>query len=454
MIDEPERPVNRASHAVPRSRIGIRKPRIMRENKNRGSRSIDGGILVYPRKEAPGKWMVMWRTPEGRRYRSFDTLSSANFFASDLQRERRHNGTKPVHSILTAAESKFLEELRVATKGAKLSEILAAWKDYQAKHSGLTIGEVAQKFVDFRTKEGVARFLQTNYALYLRRFVEMYGSKRLANSFTPDDIRGWVDKLLKSGYSPKTVNHHLRTLSMVFNRAIAEGWASRNPCLAVASIKTDRDEVSVLPLADARKLFEANRGRRVALYMALEAFGGLRFSSALRIAPSDINVADKSIVLPAAKHKTGRRHVLEGLPENLWEWISNADVIPDPLWQRNPWRMCVPVYNREKKAAFERAGLKLQPNILRHSFCSYHVAQHQDAAKTAVLMQHSNQVMIYRHYKGAATRADAAGYFAITPSSFGPLPVGGRRRGGPRKVREGSETADVPPPVGLSAKPA
>ncbi|NBW87753.1 MAG: signal recognition particle-docking protein FtsY [Planctomycetia bacterium] len=58
--------------------------------------------------------MVMWRTPEGRRYRSFETLTSANFFASDLQQERRHNGTRPVHSILTAAESKYLEELRAA----------------------------------------------------------------------------------------------------------------------------------------------------------------------------------------------------------------------------------------------------------------------------------------------------------------------------------------------------
>jgi integrase len=241
---------------------------------------------------------------------------------------------------------------------------------------------------------------------------------------------------------------------MVFNRAIAEGWCSKNPCLAVASIKTERDEVSVISLADARKLFEANRGHRVSLYMALEAFGGLRFSSALRIAPGDINVADKSIVLPAAKHKTGRRHVLEGLPENLWEWIRNVDVISDPLWRKNPWRMCVPVYNREKKAAFERAGLKLQPNVLRHSFCSYHVAQHQDAAKTAVLMQHANQAMIYRHYKGVATRADAAGYFAITPSSFGPSSFAGRRRGRPRKSREGSDPAGEGSPGCVSAEPA
>lgn len=422
----------------------------MRENKNRGSRSLDGGILVYPRKEAPGKWMVMWRSREGRRYRSFPSLTSANFFASDLQQQRRHEGTKPTHAILTAADARFLEELREATKGAKISDIVAAWKEYQGRQEGLTMGEVAHRFVEMRSKEGVARFLQTNYALYLRRFTEMYGGNRAINSFTPDEVRGWVSALSAEGYSPKTVNHHLRTLSMVFNRAIAEGWASKNPCLAVTAPKDEKGEVTVLSLADAQKLFAANRGHRASLYMALEAFGGLRFSSAVRVSQADINVVDRSIVLPAAKHKTGRRHVLEGLPENLWAWIENVDAIDDANWKKRPWLMSVPVYNREKKAAFERAGLKLKGNILRHSFCSYHIAHHQDAAKTAVLMQHSNQAMIYRHYKGMATRADAAEYFAIMPTSSAPL----RRRGRPRKGAEVPKSGSGWPAVGVSAEPA
>ena len=71
--------------------------------------------------------------------------------------------------------------------------------------------------------------------------------------------------------------------------------------------------------------------------------------------------------------------------------------------------------DREKKAAFERAGLSKLCNVLRHSFCSYHVALHQDAAKTALLMQHTNQAMLYRHYKGLALRADAERYFSIKP---------------------------------------
>jgi integrase len=174
-------------------------------------------------------------------------------------------------------------------------------------------------------------------------------------------------------------------------------------------------EVSVLSAADTAKLFEANKDRRVAVYMALEAFAGLRFSSAFRLDRSDINLEEKTILLPAAKHKTGRRYLLENLPENVWAWIKNASLIKDPNWVRRPWCMGRVLYDREKNEAFKRAGVPRSPNILRHSFCSYHVAKHQDAAKTALLMQHANQAMIYRHYRGVASQADAEKYFGIVP---------------------------------------
>jgi hypothetical protein len=143
--------------------------------------------------------------------------------------------------------------------------------------------------------------------------------------------------------------------------------------------------------------------------MALEAFGGLRFSSSFRISRDEINLEEKTIILPASKHKSGKRQILEGLPENLWAWIKAADAMG------HDWKICRPVYDREKKAAFERAGLSKLCNVLRHSFCSYHVALHQDAAKTAWLMQHTNQAMLYRHYKGLALRADAERYFQLSP---------------------------------------
>lgn len=70
---------------------------------------------------------------------------------------------------------------------------------------------------------------------------------------------------------------------MALGRGVAEGWVLKNPCSAVQGPKVEVKEVSVLSLADAIKLFKVNKGSRVAVYMALEAFGGLRFSSAFRI---------------------------------------------------------------------------------------------------------------------------------------------------------------------------
>jgi len=54
-------------------------------------------------------------------------------------------------------------------------------------------------------------------------------------------------------------------------------------------------------------------------------------------------------------------------------------------------------------------------NVLRHSFCSYHIALNRDAARTALLLTHTSPVMLYRHYKGRASAADAEKWFAIAP---------------------------------------
>lgn len=351
----------------------------------------------------------MWRTEKGRRYRTFPSLAEANYFASEMQRERRTNGARVAHGLMSPDELKAWVDFREATNHAPLSEVLVAWKDRQLLLSGIPLGEFAAKFVAMRQAEGVSRTNYTSEVTRLGRFTAYMGKNKPGNSVTPADVRAWMENLSRKGLGPKSVHHHLRTLSMAFGRGVAEGWVLKNPCLAVQAPKLEIKEVSVLALADAIRLFEVNKGTRVALYMALEAFGGLRFSSAFRMSRAEINLEEKTIILPAAKHKSGKRQILEGLPENLWAWIRAADAAG------HNWKMSRVVYDREKKAAFEKAGVSKFCNVLRHSFCSYHVALHQDAAKTAVLMQHTNQAMLYRHYKGLALRADAERYFSIKP---------------------------------------
>jgi hypothetical protein len=58
-------------------------------------------------------------------------------------------------------------------------------------------------------------------------------------------------------------------------------------------------------------------------------------------------------------------------------------------------------------------------NALRHSFCTYHVAMHGDAGKTATLLTHRGNVSIlYEHYRGNATRAAGEAYFNLRPPAL------------------------------------
>jgi len=82
---------------------------------------------------------------------------------------------------------------------------------------------------------------------------------------------------------------------------------------------------------DTAKLFATVHKKlpAVGARLALEAFAGLRFSSAARLVKADVDFAEEGITLPAAKIKTRKRHYIDGLPDNLWKWLRAA---PEEAW--------------------------------------------------------------------------------------------------------------------------
>jgi len=65
-----------------------------------------------------------------------------------------------------------------------------------------------------------------------------------------------------------------------------------------------------------------------------------------------------------------------------------------------------------------REGLKIpsRKNGLRRGFITHHFALHQNENLTAALAGNS-PAMIHAHYKGLATKAEAAKWFAVGPST-------------------------------------
>ena len=60
---------------------------------------------------------------------------------------------------------------------------------------------------------------------------------------------------------------------------------------------------------------------------------------------------------------------------------------------------------------------KIPPkNAFRHSFASYHVAWKRDFQDTALIMSHKGTDILFKHYRGNATKEEAEKYFNIFPS--------------------------------------
>ena len=91
-----------------------------------------------------------------------------------------------------------------------------------------------------------------------------------------------------------------------------------------------------------------------------------------------------------------------------------------------------PAYEQEGVAIAERhedkrprgiakaAGVQWIADGPRKTFATMHFATHGDAAKLAGILGHTSGVdILYKHYKGLATSADARRYWKIRPKQEG-----------------------------------
>ena len=366
------------------------------------------GITIFERTDRPGVWVLGWRT-EGKQNRlHFESRSAAERAARELSETRVKLGKvgMRMHSLADAAD---MHRIREALGRGTLDQLLAAWERHKHEFIGRDprpLGKTVNDFLVLHKAETRSADAQAHVRLYLRRFVEHFGEGRDAGAISRDEIKAWLADIGHIGWSKLS---HYKYVRAFYARCVAEEWVRENPADNISMPRVQVDEVSVISVEDAQKLFKANQDHPIVVRLALEAFGGLRASSTRRLKFEDIRWSEKGVMLPAAEHKSGRRHYIEGMPANLWAWLRP--------WRDKPeaWNWKGSQLMHEKSKAVARAGLTLPPNVLRHSFASYHVALHSDAGKTAVLMQHTNQVMLYKHYKGVATRSDAEKFFEIKP---------------------------------------
>jgi integrase len=218
------------------------------------------------------------------------------------------------------------------------------------------------------------------------------------------EVERW---LAGSGWSARTRRGYLGDVRALFNWAVRRGLLVRSPA---AGIETPGPGLQSPPaIHSPAQVHQVLRlamggGSDLARLVAVGYFSGLRSAELLRLREVDF-LRDRGFVeVTAANAKTRRRRLVRIGPA-LAAWLELPGAFPVPDATRRL---------RALRAAARRAGVPWPRNVLRHSWCSYHLARGANAAATALEAGHS-ETMLFAHYRELATPEVAAAFWAIRP---------------------------------------
>jgi integrase len=246
---------------------------------------------------------------------------------------------------------------------------------------------------------------------------------RLISELSIHEIEQWLHGLAQS---PKSLNNFHIAVSSLFSFAVKRSYAASNPMGAIDKVRVPSKAPGILSPDECQKLLNAAVNFEGLLPMlAIQGFCGVRSAEALRLLWSDVDLA-RGFVQVAAEHAKGAQRRLVEMPANLKEWLLPYSNRSGMLWPRSQVE-----YHRDLRDAREKARITKWPsNALRHSYASYHLAFHQNAAALALQLGHTSQAMIFSNYREVVTRDEAERYWAIKPrpAAGNVIPMEAKRR--------------------------
>ena len=224
-------------------------------------------------------------------------------------------------------------------------------------------------------------------------------------AFTREVVETWLK--MKS-FTPATERGYLRELHGLFAFAGRRGWADGNCIAAIDKPSVETQPLLILTVEEVRDILRMADNRDVAGY-ALQLFTGVRPAEARRLKITNWDRSKQLIYLGANVSKIRReRYVF--VDHSLQHWIDHA--LPSML----NLDFIPPGFDKRRRDLCDHLGIKWGHDILRKTFCSYHLAKHQKPEFTAEQMGHvGGLAVMYRHYRVPVTPEEANKFWALSP---------------------------------------
>jgi integrase len=381
----------------------------MEKKRKRKTTIMEAGIpirVLTHRKSAPYQ-VDVYRSGARRRF-SFATEAEARKKCLELAGSMVDEGLQALR--LTKAERLDAERALKLLGSAASLEAAAVFflKHTVAGDAGLPVRDVVKQLL--AAKRGANRRPATlaDAEHRLNRVVESFGDRPLG-TITLHDLEMWLNGL---DVGPVTRGNFRTAVIGLFNYGVKRGLIDRNPAMGLPKSGKDQSMPVILSVKQVEALLNAAslKAPEMVPYFAVGLFAGLRPKNELAgLKWSSIDFKAKTILVePATAKKRRTRYVT--LSANLAAWLA-------------PHRQDVGTifYSRRKfRTVVTEAGLSdWTPDVMRHSFASYHLAHHGDANATALQLGHAGAPgVLFDHYRALVQKKkDAAAFWKIRPKA-------------------------------------
>jgi len=347
------------------------------------------------RSKISGKWV--------RRF--FETKAEAETYVQQKEIELLNQGREGVQFPSWLRIQAQQGQDRLQPHGKTIADAVDFYlKHLEATQRSAKVLQALDELIENRKASGASERYCHDLKLRIGRFSKDFGDRVVSTINTPE-IDDW---LMGLKLAPGTRNTFRRDLRTLFSFCITRRYCLDNPVARTRKAKEVDGDIGILSVDETARLVEAADDASLP-YFAIGAFAGLRPAELQRLHWEEIHWGPKLIEVKAAKSKTARRRFIKLRP-NFEKWLRP--------YRKHHGPICPPGLRNLELETRQRAKITGWPaNALRHSFASYHLAHFKNAAELALEMGHTNQQMIFDHYRQLVRPREAARYWKICPPS-------------------------------------
>jgi integrase len=343
------------------------------------------------------------------------------FFASEKEakaraeefKARRHNFGASLGNLTSSqiVEAADCYQLLSTFPDARLKDaVLAYLETLRARSQSIPFLDLFNQYLNLK---------QNRSPIYLEALRATRNRFPSLHALPACDVTAEMLEALLQPISPAARNATMRYWRAVLRYGIKRGYLKNDPIERMDFIELARREVEIFSVDEVQRLLTDALENDIALlpFLVLGFFCGIRPEGELsKLEWRDIDFGDRTVTIRPEVSKTKRRR-FPILSQNAVAWLSEYQLRGGEMEGRvMPWKKSM--LRNHRIANRERAGVTHWPQQgMRHSFCSYWLALHQDVNNLVLLSGHNNPDTMWRHYHKGVQRSEAEKFWAIVPAA-------------------------------------